>query len=453
MSEQKFAYDVSSPKSIENHAKKLENKSFREALDGLVIREKGNKGGLGQLLEKSHFGYEINSNAEPDFEEAGVELKTTPYIYRSKNRPVAKERLVLNIIDYMTLPHEKFENSSFWKKNQTLLLIFYLHQAKDVIPNRLDYQITHAQLFQFPEKDLKIIKADWEKIVEKVRQGKAHELSEGDTNYLGACTKGANKYSHRPQPYSDEYAMQRAFSLKTSYMTTVLNHYILPGKKTYHESILEENDLGEDTLESFILKKFNRFSGMSVDTIMSEVGEEVESKPKHFTARVASKMLNLDDRLEKTEEFRKANIKVKNITVSKKGKVKESMSFPAFKYKELIKEEWDSSTLREMFLNTRFLFVVFRYNEHNELFFEKALFWNIPHNDLEIEVREVWDETINRIKDGECRNLPTASENPVAHVRPHAQNKQDTYETPQGDHVVKKSFWLNNKYIEQQIGL
>ena len=38
---------------------------------------------------------------------------------------------------------------------------------------------------------MKIIKDDYEKIVRKIQNGRAHELSEGDTMYLGACTKGA----------------------------------------------------------------------------------------------------------------------------------------------------------------------------------------------------------------------------------------------------------------------
>lgn len=38
---------------------------------------------------------------------------------------------------------------------------------------------------------MKVIQSDWEKIVNKVKIGEAHNLSEGDTLYLGACTKGS----------------------------------------------------------------------------------------------------------------------------------------------------------------------------------------------------------------------------------------------------------------------
>lgn len=44
-------------------------------------------------------------------------------------------------------------------------------------------------LWQIPEKDLLLIKSDYETIANRVRKGEAHLLSEGDTMYLGACRK------------------------------------------------------------------------------------------------------------------------------------------------------------------------------------------------------------------------------------------------------------------------
>ena len=56
------------------------------------------KGAIGTVIEESWFGYTPNSESEPDFPEAGVELKVTPYL-RGKNGIRAKERLVCNIIN------------------------------------------------------------------------------------------------------------------------------------------------------------------------------------------------------------------------------------------------------------------------------------------------------------------------------------------------------------------
>jgi len=80
--------------------------------------------------------------------------------------------------------------------------------------------------------------------------------------------------------------------------------------------------------------------------------------------------------------------------------------------------------------------------------------------DLEIEIKAVWNRTVDVIKDGvqtwkvgnrTFNNLPAPSYNKVAHVRPHAKNKSDTYPLPQGGELTKQCFWLNNSYILNEI--
>lgn len=62
-----------------------------------------------------------------------------------------------------------------------MLLMSYEHLADRP---KGDLQIDEVVLFSFPEEDLVIIEWDWETIMGKVRAGRAHELSEGDTLYL-----------------------------------------------------------------------------------------------------------------------------------------------------------------------------------------------------------------------------------------------------------------------------
>lgn len=126
-------YDKRSPKSIENYAKKLLGKSFREVIDndnnGIndkngedygasdVDEKKRNKGNLGELIEEKYFHYKNNNDARPDFEEAGVELKVTPYKQLKNGKISAKERLVVNKIDYQRDVNIDFEHSHFWRKS------------------------------------------------------------------------------------------------------------------------------------------------------------------------------------------------------------------------------------------------------------------------------------------------------------------------------------------------
>lgn len=101
-----------------------------------------------------------------------------------------------------------------------------------------------------------------------------------------------------------------------------------------------------------------------------------------------------------------------------------------------------------------------KYNKNNELVLKGCQFWNMPYEDLQIEVRSVWERTVKVIREGiqiiekngkRTNNLPNASDNRVCHVRPHGQNASDTYPLPDGKEYTKQCFWLNNSYILSQI--
>ena len=79
------------------------------------------------------------------------------------------------------------------------------------------------------------------------------------------------------------------------------------------------------------------------------------------------------------------------------------------------------------------------------------MFWNVPEKDLNSEIKRVWEETVKRIKNNEYDNLPKTSESPILHVRPHGQNSNDVYPTPDGAIEIKKCFWLHSKYIKKQL--
>lgn len=464
-----LGYDETDPLSIEAYGKKLIGKSFQDVCDeddmlkANIVREtadyeashenKKRKGGLGELIEERFFHYQTNNDARPDFEKAGVELKVTPYKINKNGSISAKERLILTMIDYFKVVNEEFEDSHMWAKAQLILLVYYLY--KQEVKNRLDYRINYVKLFSPPEEDVKIIEHDFNVIKEKIRAGKAHELSEGDTLYLGAATKASTSKDRKEQPFSTELAKPRAFSFKTSYMTYVLNNYIVPGKNTY-EPIVKETI--EESFEDYVTKKINAYRGYTVSALCDEFEVEYDKKPKNLEAMLAYRILGIKGN--KAEEFEKANIVVKTIRVGKNNKIKESMSFPTFKFKELIEEEWEDSTFGNYLRETRFLFVVYKFDENDELHLRGCQFWNIPYADLEGNVKDVWEETKKVLIDGlevevingkNHNNFPKASNNPVSHVRPHAQNAKDTYELPDGRQYPKQCFWLNNFYILSQL--
>ena len=293
--------------------------------------------------------------------------------------------------------------------------------------------------------------------VNKIKEGKAHELSEGDTNYLAACSKGVNRNSVRIQPFSNELAMQRAYSLKSSYMTSLIRKR-LGVKDDEVVSILKGTKM---TIEQLLECKFEKFYGKSIDDICKELNVDIYAEngklPKNYVQIIVSRILGLTTNdLNKIEEFSKANIKFKTIRIEKNGKIKEHMSFPTFKYKEIIKEDWYNSNLRNLFEEQKYLFVVFRYDENNVLRLDKIKLWNMPISVLDTYVKDTWEETVRVIKEGvkiEIKgrktydNLPGPKFNGICHTRPHAINSDDTYELPDGRKLVKKCFWLDKDYI------
>ena len=129
-------YDKSSVISIHEFAKKLIGKSLAEAVklpDGVANLR--NRGDLGSLIEKYYFEHIPPNNHDPDFKEAGLELKTTGVTLKSEKYR-AKERLVLTMIDYENIVTEEWENSAFYKKCRLMLILFYLYAKEKSVIDR-----------------------------------------------------------------------------------------------------------------------------------------------------------------------------------------------------------------------------------------------------------------------------------------------------------------------------
>lgn len=441
-------YDT--PAKVLKRAQEAIGKKIKE-IDATRRIETG-KGAIGTVIEESWFGYRPNSTAEPDFPEAGVELKVTPYRRTSKGIS-AKERLVCNIIDYMSEHEKTFETSSFWHKCQKMLIMSY--EYKEGV-EKDDFSIDNAVLFAFPDEYRAIIKSDWEKIVSKIRAGEAHLLTEGDTLYLAACTKGKDSNSVRDQPFSDIPAKQRAYSLKSSFMTNILRRYIF-GYEDDEKIIKDWRILETKHLEDIIAQKVSKYIGKTREELKSQF--DIYTNPRNLNMLIFSRMIGLAGDAERAHEFENANIIPKTICVEKDGNIKESMSFPAFKFCDIINETWEDSELRNLIEPAKFLFVIFKKNDVDEPVFERIKFWNIPAEDLE-EVKKVWERTVSIIKAGvqiqtygqkTKNNLPKSTESYVAHVRPHARNKADTYPLPDGRELTKQCFWFNSAYVKKII--
>lgn len=500
-----FDYDDSNIESVYSYAKKLEGMTFHEVLQEyeknqiksygtnqydigqnsgtMFVKEQSveyitkptfnenAKGQLGNFIEKYFFGYDPNGNQEADFNKIGLELKQTPIYLTKKGEYKAGERLSITNISYNKPVEDDFYKSHVWEKIKCILLIHYL---RDKSVERLDYVIKFVNLFTPPKEDLKIIIDDYHQINDKIKQGKAHELSEGDTMYLGACTKGATaQKSMRPQYYGDHIlAKKRNYCFKVSYMNYVLKNYILQDNVPC-DSIVKGTL--EISLQEHVLQLINQYVGMT-DRELCERFDRPYNNNKAQWTDLAFRMLGIKGN--HAAEFEKGNIVVKTIRIDENGKNKENMSFAPFKFKELVQEEWENSTVLNYFETTQFLFVVFEKVEESYVLRGSQL-WHMPYQDLNIVVHREWENYKNIIKNGvafeivkkhngkiEVHNdLPGKSDTEIIHIRPHAQEsayrlhdgfvkgnvEKDADELPNGEWMTRQSFWLNREYVLKQI--
>ena len=454
-------YNVSDKFDIWNYSKGLLNKTLEEAVGRSLSEDNTGKGKLGQMVEKYFFGYEPNSDPTPDFHEAGVELKCTPLKELADKTLQIKERLVCSMIDFSEDPKHSFKESHVYIKCATMLILFYLHKS-GVPVHQLKF--LYSVLWQIPEKDLLIMEQDYDKIIVKIKAGKAHELSEGDTTYLGACRKGQKGDADVLYEYSDIAAPKRAYSLKPLYMRTVLD-YIKKSVKNavintsafvsgYGHDLVNADELKTRSFEDILLNRFTAYIGKSYDELCGEFGIN-QSKAKSNYALIANAILtNKGERGEdvtKSDEFKKSGIRIKTIRIEQSGRPKESMSFENINYSEILEEDdWYESRLYELF-TSRFLFIVFRNHgtaKEPDYRLEKSFFWTMPNADL-LDAEKYWQN----IKDNVAANQISPeyfyklADKKKFHVRTKGKNAADMVESPSGEQVKKYCYWFNNDYV------
>lgn len=378
----------------------------------------------------------------PDFPKAGLELKSTPVKRTRKGELVAKERLVLMKINYMTVVHETFETSHLVKKASKILLVSYVWE-KDSDP--LDYKVEMAELWGLPKEDMPQFKIDWETVVNKIRAGHAEDISGSDTLYLEACTKAANSTERTKQPYSSVPAKPRAWALKASYMTAAENR--LRQNRQAIRRMRGEDSLG---LLDLVHRRFVPYFGMTEEDLCRKfcVTRPGKRLPKNACALVTKSILGVEENAE-IDEFAKAGIQPKTIRLNKSGRPKEDISFPAFDYFELEKTPFESSRFYG-YLQQMWLLVIYRESSDGAYRLSDVTLWQMPEKDIP-EARRCYEQMRNNVREGHAEISVRATENRCCHVRPHARDGHDTRPQPHGAPVVKKCFWLNASYMKTEI--
>tara|TARA_B100000768_G_C11248287_1_gene362840 strand:+ start:42 stop:1520 length:1479 start_codon:yes stop_codon:yes gene_type:complete len=478
--EKDLPYDPKDKDSVAEYTKLLENKTLNDFTNNVDIENKGgNKGKFGQKIENIFFLMKTNSRSEADFPDIPLELKTAglkPATPNSRRPNIsgkwkAAQPLPLSSINFIEIGNEDFFSSKFLQKNKNLLCVFYEYEKDKSIYER-KIKITGIWSFhEIPESEKKIIMDDWETIKSKAANNQAHNLTRGDGNYLSPGPSGESHIYTKQLDGSK--ARTRKFNFKASYMDAVIAR--LGSSNIQTESLYKEGD-ENISLSEKIYEKFKPYIGMKDKDIAISLGiSEQECKQRHsiLSKNILKAIFGVPKNInveEYIDEFSKADVTVKTVKLNENNMPDQNVSFPAFKYKEIYREQWDNSLIKEQ-IDCKFLFVFFK-EIGNECFLDSISYWNMPIEDLE-EVKKVWKKTkecvktgkivkeIKKIKNGVIRlnHFPKKTESRIAHIRPHGTNKKETYDLPVPDILTeatsytKQCIWLNNNYIRDNIYL
>lgn len=472
---------------VHNRAIQAENIPFKDLdIDNIsealqTLNSASNKGGVGNFIEQYWFDLHANSSQLPDFEQAHVELKVTP-VKISRKKLVAKERLMLGIINYCQDFNIPFEESHFWNKIKQMELMFYEHNPE--LPKE-QWQILKSILYTFPPSERKLIQEDWTIISKLVKEGRAHEISGSSTNVLEAARKGAGKDKDwRTQPYSNVKALQRAFALKNKFMTQIIQDFVVDGSRnepTVFTKKFEESSL--TSFSDFINSQVEKYIGKSVREIANLLNLKdfkVNSKASRTILIRAMLGITLDTR-KNQREFEETNTDIRSLTFFDDGSLWESLPLPTFRFESLVKTPFEESQLYKQLEEQRYAFFVFqnlpetpniskhnqRYLHQADLIFKGFTLWNFPAELIETTVKSAYESVQTVLQEGVhlepmlnrdgtpklqggtniiSNNLLKESDNLYIHVRPHSQKATYSAGNPNGNKLPASAIW-NNKHL------
>ena len=493
-----------SKEELLEYTSNIKGKTFKQIDSENLLKNttlKKQKGILGQVVEKGFYKYPLNSNSIADFEELGIELKVSGYIKNKNGGIRAKERLVLSKINYNDIIHETYERSHLLGKCKEMLIIWYHYNSKKPIE---EFEITNYQLYDM-SKDENIFKNDFEIIKNKVMDGKAHELSEGDTSYLGACTKAAKSTDRTTQPFSPIKAKPRAFSLKNSYMNGILQESLHPkiieiksnpikskptqlmrhNKRTYNQSEIDEiiselenkinskyeenkimtneidynnlisNEPEFKTIQEYIQYKLTPYICKTQIEIMNELtGKTYEDKiPKNINKLISDILIGKDNELKKMELFNKTNYMIKNLPVNGFNPL-ERMSFKTVSISDF-DEDWEDSYWKNYFEEITLITICYEGKSGSKNGYRRLKYVrNITFDDFDLDsFKKTYDMFKLAIEKEDISLLPRPNsfENQLLEIAPKGKKGDDAYNNFFKNDKTKVSFMLSKEILRKKL--
>lgn len=347
----------------------------------------------------------------------------------------------------MQIINEEFEFSKLLFKNKKILIIWYKHKENK---NYADMEIMDYQLYDLSQ-DEEIIKNDFYIIKDMVVKGQAHNLSEGQTSYLGACTKAATSADRTQQPNSMELAKPRAFCLKNSYMTGIFR-ILLFGNQINTETASFK------TAEEYVFNILKHYLGKTQLEIYNMItGKDYTNKiPKNISKMISDRLIGKDNELEdKNELFKKITYVIKNLPIFPNKEPVERMSFRNLRISEFEKD-WEESDWRQYFEEVTLLVICYEAKDKIVKNGYRTLkeIKTISFTDEDIEqIKKAYEKVQEAIKNNDISLLPypNSYENQIIEIAPKGVKGDDAYNNFFKNDTTKTTFMLSKNFLEKKL--
>lgn len=142
------------------------------------------KGWAGQAIELA-LGAMAGSQAVPDFQQLGIELKTLPL--NDNGKPA--ESTFVTSIPLLTIHHQTWPESHCWQKLQRVL--WFPLEGERAIPFE-QRRLGQAILWSPSEEEEQILAQDWHELSAMIGMGRLEEIDASMGEYLQVRPKAAN---------------------------------------------------------------------------------------------------------------------------------------------------------------------------------------------------------------------------------------------------------------------
>ena len=181
------------------------------------------KGWVGQLIEQT-LGANAASQAEPDFRDIGVELKTIPL--NANGNP--RETTYVCTVPLAGEIEPDWESA--WIRRKLACVLWLPIEADPAIPVA-QRRIGNALLWRPSPQQEAVLKRDWQEHMERISLGRINEISARDGTWLQIRPKAADHRSLRDTTDEDGNrvsTLPRGFYLRTQFTAMLLAKHYAP---------------------------------------------------------------------------------------------------------------------------------------------------------------------------------------------------------------------------------